>query len=240
MSTASTTEQKKTGQEHERRWLRDNGLSLFFGAILLLTLGFQALSGTAETNAQARVDGMPMMTVADYVTSSQFGVDVAENWQSEYLQFLLFILATIWLVQRGSPESKQIDKIGRESQKDQQVGSYATADSPRWAKARDWRLPVYSHSLGLLMGLIFLLSWLAQLVAGTTAYNAERLQNLQDPVSIGGYFMSADFWNRTLQNWQSEFLAVGSMVVFSIFLRERGSNESKAVGEPHESTGSSE
>jgi hypothetical protein len=238
MSTDSTTEQE-TGQQQERRPLRDNGLSLFFGAILLLTLAFQALAGTAETNAQSRVDGMPMMTVADYVTSSQFGVDIAENWQSEYLQFLLFILGTIWLVQRGSPESKQLDKVGRESQKDQKLGRYATADSPKWAKARDWRLPVYSHSLGLVMGLIFLLSWLAQLVAGTTAYNAERLQNLQDPVSMGGYFMSADFWNRTLQNWQSEFLAVGSMVVLSIYLRERGSHESKPVGEPHESTGAS-
>ena len=238
MSTDSTTEQE-TGQQQERRPLRDNGLSLFFGGILLLTLAFQALAGTAETNAQSRVDGMPMMTVADYVTSSQFGVDIAENWQSEYLQFLLFILGTIWLVQRGSPESKQLDKVGRESQKDQKLGRYATADSPKWAKAKDWRLPVYSHSLGLLMGLIFLLSWLAQLVAGTTAYNAERLQNLQDPVSMGGYLMSADFWNRTLQNWQSEFLAVGSMVVLSIYLRERGSNESKAVGEPHESTGAS-
>ena len=89
------------------------------------------------------------------------------------------------------------------------------------------------------MGLIFVLSWGAQLVAGTTAYNAERLQNLQDPVTMGGYFLSTDFWNRTLQNWQSEFLAVGSMVVLSVYLRERGSNESTPVGEPHEATGSS-
>lgn len=222
-----------------RHSLRDNGLSLFFGAILLISLVFQAFAGTAEANDRARVDGMPLMTVGDYVTSSQFGVDIAENWQSEYLQFLLFIMATVWLIQRGSPESKPLDKVGRESDEDQKVGAHASADSPTWARARDWRLPVYSHSLGLVMGLIFLLSWLAQLVAGTTAYNAERLQNLQAPVSMGGYLTSADFWNRTLQNWQSEFLAVGSMVVLSIYLRERGSPESKPVGEPHESTGAS-
>ena len=230
---------KPDDKQAERHPVRDNGLSLFFGAILLISLVFQAFAGTAETNARARVDGMPLMTVGDYVTSSQFGVDLAENWQSEYLQFLLFIMATVWLVQRGSPESKPLDKVGRESDKDQKVGSAATADSPAWARRKDWRLTVFSHSLGLLMAVIFLLSWGAQLVAGTTAYNAERLQNLQDPVTVGGYFVSADFWNRTLQNWQSEFLAVGSMVVLSIYLRERGSNESKPVGEPHETTGSS-
>jgi hypothetical protein len=230
-----------TGQSSQgkRNPLRDNGLSLFFGGLLLVTLVFQAFAGTADANARARVDGMPIMTVWQYVTSSQFGVDIAENWQSEYLQFLVFILATVWLVQHGSPESKTADKVGRESDEDQKVGDSATKDSPAWARAKDWRLPVYSHSLGLVMGAIFVLSWLAQLVAGTTAYNAERLQNLQAPLSMGGYFLSADFWNRTLQNWQSEFLAVGSMVVLSIYLRERGSNESKPVGEPHESTGTS-
>jgi hypothetical protein len=230
-----------TGQSSQpkRNPLRDNGLSLFFGALLLISLVFQSFAGTADTNARARVDGMPIMTVWEYVTSSQFGVDIAENWQSEYLQFLVFILATVWLVQHGSPESKTLDKVGRESDKEQKVGTFATKDSPAWAKAKDWRLPVYSHSLGLVMGAIFVLSWLAQLVAGTTSYNAERLQNLQTPVSMGGYFLSADFWNRTLQNWQSEFLAVGSMVVLAIYLRERGSNESKPVGEPHESTGTS-
>ncbi len=227
------------GKPIERKFLRDNGLSLFFGAILLVSLFFQAFAGTADANARARVDGMPLLTVGEYVTSSQFGVDIAENWQSEYLQFLLFIMATVWLVQRGSPESKPLDQVGRESDKEQKVKSYATKDSPKWAKARDWRLPVFSHSLGIFMAVVFLLSWGAQLVAGTTAYNAERLQNLQDPLTMGGYFLSADFWNRTLQNWQSEFLAVGSMVVLSIYLRERGSNESKPVGEPHEATGSS-
>jgi hypothetical protein len=86
------------------------------------------------------------------------------------------------------------------------------------------------------MGLIFLLSWGAQLVAGSSADNSERLQNLQAPISMAEYAVSPDFWNRTLQNWQSEFLAVGSMVVLSIYLRERGSPESKPVGAPHDAT----
>jgi hypothetical protein len=86
------------------------------------------------------------------------------------------------------------------------------------------------------MGLIFLLSWSAQLIAGRSSFNAEQLMNLQAPLSWSEYLVAPDFWNRTLQNWQSEFLAVGSMVVFSIYLRERGSPESKPVGTPHSST----
>ena len=167
-----------------------------------------------------------------YLTSSEFAVDVTENWQSEYLQFLFYIIATVWLVQRGSPESKQLDKIGTESDKDQMVGEYARSDSPSLAKVRGPRLTLYSRSLGLTMFQIFLLSWPAQSISGHSAYNEEQLAQLQEPISWGGYLSSAEFWNRTLQNWQSEFLAVASMVVLSIYLRQRGSPESKPVGRP--------
>jgi hypothetical protein len=222
-----------------RRLLRDHGLSLVFGAILLAALAGQAFTGQALYNDQATASGLPEMTLAQYVTSSQYAVDVAENWQSEYLQFLLFIVLTVWLVQRGSPESKPLDAVGRESDRDQKVGAHADADSPPWARAGGWRTRLFSHSLGLTMGLIFLASWGAQLVAGRSAFNAEQLQNLQDPLGWVDYALAPDFWNRTLQNWQSEFLAVGSMVVLSIYLRERGSPESKPVGEAHATTGAS-
>lgn len=96
---------------------------------------------------------------------------------------------------------------------------------------------MYSRSLGLVMGALFLLSWLAQSVAGTAAYNEEQLRGLQAPVSWAQYLTCADFWNRTLQNWQSELLAVASMVVLSIYLRQRGSPESKPVGAAHTATG---
>ncbi len=119
------------------------------------------------------------------MTSSPFAVDVAENWQSEYLQFLLFVLLTVWLVQKGSPESKPLDKIGRESDEEQKVGPHALTDSPAWAKARGWRRSFYSRSLGLMMGLIFALSWLAQFVAGRSAYNAEQIQQLAGAARLG-------------------------------------------------------
>jgi hypothetical protein len=98
-------------------------------------------------------------------------------------------------------------------------------------------LLIYSRSLVLIMGTIFLLSWLAQSIAGHAAYNSQQLSRYEDPVSWFGYVSSSDFWSRTLQNWQSEFLAVASMAVFAIFLRQRGSPESKPVGAPHDRTG---
>ena len=221
-----------------RTAIRESSLSWFFGLILLLTLVGQAYTGLAEYNSSVTIDDLPVLSIGEYVTSSQFAVDVAENWQSEYLQFLLYIVLTVWLVQRGSPESKPVVETGGEDDKKQQVGRHASAQSPRWARAGGWRTTLYSNSLGILMGLFFLGSWGAQLVAGTSAYNSERLQNLLAPLSMPEYALSANFWNRTLQNWQSEFLAVGSMVVFSIYLRQRGSPESKPVGAPHAETGS--
>ena len=220
-----------------RGFLRQNSLSIFFGVILLAALAGQALAGMAEFNNDQLTGGFATVSLGRYLTSSDFAVDVTENWQSEYLQFLLFVIATVWLVQRGSPESKALGNQGTESDREQQVGRYATSQSPRWAQVGGWRTALFSRSLGTVMGAIFLGSWLAQSIAGRAAFNAEQLGELHDTVSWGGYVTSADFWSRSLQNWQSEFLAVGSMVVLSVYLRQRGSPESKPVGAPHQSTG---
>ncbi|MGI8330511.1 DUF6766 family protein [Actinomadura scrupuli] len=220
-----------------KAFLRDNALTLFFLLILVLALVGQAVSGLLVYNDRQLTSGGPEVSLAHYVTSSQFATDVAENWQSEFLQFFLYILVTVWLVQRGSPESKKPGDQGTESDQDQKVGTRAGDDSPSWAAAGGWRTAVFSRSLGLAMGTIFLLSWLAQSIAGRVAYNADRLADYQDPTSWTGYVTSADFWNRSLQNWQSEFLAVAAMAALSIYLRQRGSPESKPVGTPHQATG---
>ncbi|HET9141092.1 DUF6766 family protein [Actinophytocola sp.] len=219
-----------------RRVLRDNGLGLAFGVLFLAALVGQAFAGLAEFNETQRAHGEPVASFWQFVTSSDFVVEVAENWQSEYLQFLLFILATVWLIQRGSPESKQPHEIGGETDEQQRLGAHTTKDSPAWARAGGWRTAVYSNSLGLLMAALFLLSWLAQSLAGLVVYNNDQLSHQQEQVSWPQYLASADFWDRTLQNWQSEFLAIGSMVVLSIYLRQRGSPESKPVGAPHVTT----
>ncbi|GHE27624.1 DUF6766 family protein [Streptomyces hydrogenans] len=123
-----------------------------------------------------------------------------------------------------------------ESARDQRVDEHAREDSPRWAGARDRRQNLYSRSLGVVTALLFVLSWLAQSISGA-ACNAEQQRDLSEPVSWAAYPASAHFWNRTLQNWQSELLAVAAMVVLSIYLRQRGSPESKPVGAPHSATG---
>ena len=219
-----------------RRYLFHNGLSIGFGVLLLLALAGQALTGLTDFNDRAIAAGGVAIGMGAYLTSSDFAVDVAENWQSEYLQFFLYILLTTWLIQLGSPESKQPNEVGLESDRQQLLGRHTRDDSPAWARAGGWRTGIFSWSLGLVMAALFLLSWLAQSIAGHSAYNSEQLGQLQDPVSYLGYVTSADFWNRTLQNWQSEFLAIGSMAVLSVYLRQRGSPESKPVGAPHATT----
>jgi hypothetical protein len=220
-----------------RRFLRDNGLGLFFGAIFLGSLVGQALVGHADFNhIQLRHHDDPI-SLGRYVLSSDFGSDVMENWQSEYLQFTLYILMTVWLLQRGSPESKELDNVGLGTDEEQKVGEHAGARSPRWARLGDWRTTLYSNSLLIVMGAIWLGSWGVQSVTGHNAYNAEQFDHQQAAVSWLGYVGTSDFWSRTLQNWQSEFLAVGSMAVLSIYLRQRGSPESKPVGTPHAATG---
>ncbi|MCW2767937.1 MAG: hypothetical protein JWO11_3896 [Nocardioides sp.] len=220
-----------------RSFVRENSLSLFFGGIFLASLVGETFAGMHQFNAQQAAVGLGQLTWFQYVLSADFAVDVAENWQSEFLQFLLYLTATVWLLQRGSPESKELDKAGRETDKDQKVGRHAQKDSPSWAAAGGSRTRLYSSSLAIVMGAIFLGCWLVQSVAGWAAFNENRLQQLQDPIGWRSYLLNADFWSRTLQNWQSEFLAVGSMAVLSIYLRQRGSPESKPVGEPHTATG---
>jgi hypothetical protein len=220
-----------------RAFLRANSLSLGFGVLFLGTLVGQALAGVADFNDQRIANGLVEISLSRYLTSSSFAVDVMENWQSEYLQFFLYVFATVWLVQRGSSESKELHLVGTESDEEQRVGEHARADSPAWVRAGGWRTAVYSRSLGLVMGGCFLLTWGAMSVAGWAAYNADQLTNHEDPVSWAGYLAHPDFWNRTLQNWQSELLAVGSMAIFAVYLRQRGSPESKPVGAAHDDTG---
>ncbi|MFI5627091.1 DUF6766 family protein [Nocardioides sp. NPDC051685] len=220
-----------------RRFLKENSLSLVFGLLFLAALAGQAFAGWHQLNDELFADGLHQISLGRYLTSADFAVDVTENWQSEYLQFLLYVVLTVWLLQRGSPESKPLQDAGKESDEKQKVGAYARADSPRLARAGGLRTALYSRSLGITMGAIFLMSWLVQSVAGWGSYNESRLRQLRDPIPWASYLTHSDFWARTLQNWQSEFLAVGSMAVLAIYLRQRGSPESKPVGSSHEATG---
>ena len=216
---------------------RDNSLSFVFFGFFVAALVGQAFAGWHEYNNEAITHHQETIALGRYLVSSSFGNAVMENWQSEYLQFTLYILLTVWFVQKGSPESKQLDRGGTGSDEDQRVGEHAREDSPRWARVRGIRLWVYSNSLLLVMGAIWLGSWCAQSITGWSDYSADRLAHGEPRVDYVQYLGSASFWESTLQNWQSEFLAVGSMAVLAIYLRQRGSPESKPVGAPHSATG---
>jgi hypothetical protein len=221
------------------RWARDNSLSLFFLVLFLASLLGQSVAGHLEYNDELQAHDDPTISWGRYLVSSHFGAAVMENWQSEFLQFSFFIAATIWLVQRGSNESKRLDSIGLESDEEQRVGRYASERSPAWARAKDWRYKLYSNSLLIVMSAIFFGSLFAQSVNNWTQYNSDQLAHQEPAVSWLTFIGTPYFWEKTLQNWQSEFLAVGTMVVFTIYLRQRGSPESKPVGAPHDETGSS-
>jgi hypothetical protein len=221
------------------RWVRENSLSLFFLILFLGSLLGQSYAGHLEHNQELQAHDDPTISWARYLVSSRFGAAVMENWQSEFLQFSFFIFATVWLVQKGSNESKRLDESGLESDAQQRVGQHAPERSPKWARVKDWRCRLYANSLIIVMGLIFLGSWFTQSVTTWTEYNANQLDHHERAVSWLTYVGSPDFWEKSLQNWQSEFLAVGTMAVFTIYLRQRGSPESKPVGAPHDETGSS-
>ena len=211
-------------------FFRNNSLSLFFLAIFLGALLGQAISGHALFNEEAASHNDPEVSFWRYLSTSHFAQGVMENWQSEYLQFALFALATVWFLQKGSPESKPLDQAGTESDRKQKVGRYADSKSPKWARVGGLRTALYSNSLIIVMGVIFIGSWLAQSFAGWTVYNEDLTAHREAPVSWLSYIGTSDFWNDTFQNWQSEFLAVGSFAVLTVFLRQRGSPESKPVG----------
>jgi hypothetical protein len=221
------------------RFVRENSLSVFFGVLFLASLGGQSLAGQRAFNAEQVEHGEEPVSWLRYLVSSDFGQAVSENWQSEFLQFTTFILATIWLVQKGSNESKPLDDVGRQSDRKQRVKGYAPQNAPAWAKVEGLRLWLYSNSLFLVMTSFFLASWFVQSLTGWTTFNDEQAAQGSPTVGWTSYVADPRFWEETLQNWQSEFMAVGVMAVFTIYLRQRGSPESKPVGAPHDETGSS-
>jgi hypothetical protein len=222
-----------------RRFLRENSLSIFFGILFLASLLGQSIAGWKDYNEELLSHDESVISWGRYLYSSDFGASVLENWQSEFLQFFTFILATIWFVQKGSNESKKLHEIGLETDEQQRVGGAAGPNSPRLARTKNFLHHLYAHSLLIVMGLIFLASWFGQSVTAWTVYNADQVDHEQSAVGWATYLLTPDFWERSLENWQSEFLAVGTMAVFTIYLRQRGSPESKPVGAPHDETGTS-
>ena len=222
-----------------KSFLRDNGLSLFFAGLFASTIVAQSVAGQRAENADLAQHDSGAVSWWEYVTSPAFWGAVMENWQSEFLQFSLFIGGTIWLVQKGSNESSELDQVGTEDDRTQLIGPFTPIGGPGVARRNDVRTRIYENSLLLVMTLIFFATWFGQSLNNWRVFNDERHSHDLSSIAWVDYLVNADFWEKTLQNWQSEFLAVGTMVVFTIYLRQRGSPESKPVGAPHDETGTS-
>jgi hypothetical protein len=222
--------------ERRRRFFRDNGLSLVFIAMFVAAVVGQAVAGWHDFNSDQVTHHQQTYGFLRYIFSSDFGSNLLDNWQSEFLQFAAFIALGVWLRQRGSTESTDLDG-DPSSDEEQQLGAHTDPNSPLWARAGGWRTAVFSHSLLALMLALWLASWAAASITSWSNYNDQQQEHKEATLSYGSYLTSSNFWDLTLQNWQSEFLAVASISIFSVFLRERGSPQSKPVGAPHEATG---
>ena len=220
-----------------KRFFRNNGLSLvLFGLFFFAFIFGQSLTGQRDANNEAEEHGQPTVTYVEYLGSNHFLEATMENWESEFLQMFFFIILTVFLYQKGSAESKDPEK---KEEVDRDPAKARNKKNAPWpVRKGGWILKLYEHSLSLAFLLLFFGAFFLHAVGGAGEYNDDQRQHGRaERVTTFKYMTTARFWFESLQNWQSEFLAVGSMVVLTIFLREKGSKESKPVAAPHAETG---
>jgi hypothetical protein len=217
------------------RTLRNNGLSIVLTVMFLLTLGGQAVAGYLDTNAESREHHRAETTFGEYLGSSQMLEATMENWESEFFQMSVYVMLTVVLFQKGSAESK--DPEGGREEIDREPDPNRKG-APWPVRKGGFVLAIYKRSLSLALVLLFLISFWLHAVGGAGTYNAELAEHANPTrLTTLGYMQTSHFWFESLQNWQSEFLAVLSIVVLSIWLRQQGSTQSKPVDAAHASTG---
>jgi hypothetical protein len=209
-----------------------NGLTLVFMSLFLVTLAAQALTGWKQHNEDLQENSVKEITLGTYLRSGHFISATFENFESEFLQMSLYVVMTISLRQLGSAESKKLDEpeeVDREPK--------ISPDAPWAVKKGGWILKLYSNSLALCFGILFFVSWALHLYGSWQNHNVEQLAKHLPTDTIASYLGKPEFWFETFQNWQSEFLSVASIVFFTIYLRQKGSPESKPVDAPDFETG---
>lgn len=209
-----------------------NGLTIFFVALFLVTLMAQAFTGWKTHNQDLNDDQAQEIGLGTYLQSGHFISATFENFESEFLQMSMYVLLTVYLRQIGSAESKQLDE--KEEVDREPVPS---PDAPWPVRKGGWILKLYSHSLSICFGILFLTSWILHFYGSWQNHNVEQLAKHLPRDTVAQYLGQAEFWFETFQNWQSEFLSVASIVFFTIYLRQKGSPESKPVDAPHMETG---
>jgi hypothetical protein len=218
-----------------RRFLHDNGLSVALFILFLVSLIGQALTGWRAHAEELRVHELPSISLLTYLGSGHFISAVFENWESEFLQMAAYVLLTIFLFQKGASESKKPDESNPE---DESPSAKRNDPNAPWPVHRGGLLlKLYSHSLSIALVALFLASFLLHLAGSTRRMNEEALQHHQPPQTMADTLAEPEFWYESFQNWQSEFLSIGVLLVLGIYLRQRGSPESKPVAAPHTATG---
>ena len=214
---------------------KNNGLSIVLLALFLLSMAGQAVTGWIDQNHDAEEHGGPTRAFGDYLLSGHFWEATGENWESEFLQMAAFVLLTVFLRQKGSAESKRVDVVEavdidpREHSDD--------PDAPGPVRRGGYLLKLYENSLGLAFAVLFVISVAIHAVGGSAEYNEEQQPHGESQVTLAQYVGSSRFWFESFQNWQSEFLSLAAMVLGTIYLRQRGSAESKPVFVAHSETG---
>jgi hypothetical protein len=216
-------------------WLRNHSLTLVLSGLFLCFLGGQVLTGWCDYNDSASEHGATTVTLLQYFGTGHLWEATFENWESEFLQMAAFVILTTFLYQIGSAESR---RPGVVELVDADPRDFSDLPHVPWPVRRGgWVLRLYQHSLGITFALLFVLSWIGHALGGWTDYRDERIAHGHPTSSLSTYLLSARFWFESFQNWQSEFLAIASMVWLTVYLRQRGSPESKPVHAPHSETG---
>ena len=218
-----------------RRFLRDNGLSVALFSLFLLSIVGQSIAGWRAFQEELRQHATTEIGFVDYLASGHFISAVFENWESEFLQMAVYVLLTVFLVQKGSSESKKPDEDNPEDEAPHK--HRGKPDAPWPVHRGGLALRLYSHSLSIVLIALFMVSFWLHLAGSTRRMNEEAARHQQPLQTLPETLMNAEFWYESFQNWQSEFLSIGVLIVLGIFLRERGSPESKPVAAPHAATG---
>jgi hypothetical protein len=214
--------------------LRNNGLSITFLVLFIFSIIGQSVTGLKEYNEEMKEEGGPELTMGQYFSSGHFIEVTFENWESEFLQMALFVIFTMFLYQKGSSESKDPDKEEEEVDREPDP---RRKNAPWPVKKGGIILSLYKHSLCYTLTLLFLVSFFAHLYGSLKDYNQHQVLKGLPTETASQFIGSSKFWFESFQNWQSEFLSVFAIVILSVFLREKGSPQSKPVDAPDSETG---
>lgn len=221
--------------ETMKHLFKNNGLSIVLFALFFFSFVGQYLTGHKEFNDNQKEHNQPTAGYIEYLSEGHFIEATFENWESEFLQMGMYVVLTVFLFQKGSSESKtpgtteRVDVIPERS--------LLSDDAPAPVKRGGLALKLYQNSLSIVLFLLFFISFVLHAIGGAKEYSAEQIVHGQPTVTTFEFMQTSRFWFESFQNWQSEFLSIAAMVLLSVFLRQKGSPESKPVDSPHSETG---